>query len=306
MEPATRRRLGAARGQTLNSGTELALSGVCRDVYIRYHAGQRDLPKIGKGRIVKGIMRALVIAMAFAAAGCVTEDRAPERVTVVPGVVSGIARFSTGAPGDALPGEWRAWTVGKYKKATGYALVRDGGKTVIKASAHASASGLSHEIQLNPKLYPVLTWRWKVPALIAGADNTERQKEDSPVRVFVSFHGDTSKWSFDDRLFAGQMKMLTGYDMPYATLMYIWENRVPRDTVIDNHHTSRVKMIVAESGSGGLGQWRDEVRNVYDDYRRAFGEEPGMTRSIGIMTDTDNTGEKVDAYYGDIAFLRAR
>jgi len=30
-----------------------------------------------------------------------------------------------------------------------------------------------------------------------------------------------------------------------------------------------------------------------------------MTRSVGIMTDTDNTGEKVHAYYGDISFQRA-
>jgi len=35
------------------------------------------------------------------------------------------------------------------------------------------------------------------------------------------------------------------------------------------------------------------------------GEESPMTRSVGVMTDTDNTGEKVHAYYGDISFQRA-
>ncbi len=30
-----------------------------------------------------------------------------------------------------------------------------------------------------------------------------------------------------------------------------------------------------------------------------------MTRSVGIMTHADNTGEKVHAYYGDIGFQRA-
>ncbi len=30
-----------------------------------------------------------------------------------------------------------------------------------------------------------------------------------------------------------------------------------------------------------------------------------MTRSVGIMTDADSTGEKVHAYYGDISFQRA-
>ena len=70
------------------------------------------------------------------------------------------------------------------------------------------------------------------------------------------------------------MKALTGYEMPCETLMYIWENRAPVGTVIANQHTSRVKMIVAESGKVQLGEWREEVRNVYEDYKRAFGEEP--------------------------------
>ena len=46
------------------------------------------------------------------------------------------------------------------------------------------------------------------------------------------------------------------------------------------------------------------TRNVYEDYQRAFGEGPGLITAIGIMTDTDNTGENVHGYYGDIVFRR--
>jgi hypothetical protein len=46
------------------------------------------------------------------------------------------------------------------------------------------------------------------------------------------------------------------------------------------------------------------TRNVYDDYQRVFGEEPGRITAIGIMTDTDNTGANVHACYGDIVFQR--
>jgi len=42
--------------------------------------------------------------------------------------------------------------------------------------------------------------------------------------------------------------------------------------------------------------------NVLEDYRRAFGEEPPRVRSVGIMSDSDNTGERTVAYYGDISF----
>ena len=240
---------------------------------------------------------ALLVALL---AACALVERAPERVLVM----TSVTQFSSGKPGGELPPGWRSWTVGKYKKATEYVLVTEDGRTVVRASANASASGLSQDVRVNPKDFPLLRWRWKVPELIAGADNTQRHTEDSPVRLIVTFQGDKSNWSFEDRLFASQMKALTGYDMPHATLMYIWENRAPIGTVIPNQYTSRVKMIVAESGGTRLGEWREETRNVYEDYKRAFGEEPPVTRSVGIMTDTDNTGERALAYYGDIAFER--
>jgi hypothetical protein len=152
--------------------------------------------------------------------------------------------------------------------------------------------------------YPYLRWHWKVPALIPSADNTQRHLEDSPVRIVITFDGDKSKLPLDERLFADQFRTFTRQEFPYAILMYIWENRAPVGRVIDNLHTARIKMIVADSGAENLGRWRAETRNVYEDYRRAFGEDPPPIRSIGIMTDSDNTGSDAEAYYGDISFLR--
>ena len=36
-----------------------------------------------------------------------------------------------------------------------------------------------------------------------------------------------------------------------------------------------------------------------------FGEEPGPLTSVGVLTDSDNTGATVDAWYGDIRFAPA-
>ena len=63
-------------------------------------------------------------------------------------------------------------------------------------------------------------------------------------------------------------------------------------------------MIVVESGPAKLNTWITEERNVYEDYKRAFGEEPPMISGVAIMTDTDNTGESAEAYYGDILFKK--
>lgn len=173
---------------------------------------------------------------------------------------------------------------------------------MVRATADGSASGLVRDLEIDPAKTPWLSWRWRVPQLIASADNTQRDAEDAPVRIVVTFAGDTSKFDIEDQAIASRMKALTGQAMPYATLMYIWENRQPVGRVIDNFHTSRVKMIVAESGPERRGRWLHFSRHVADDYKAAFGEAPGQITSIGILTDTDNTGETTNAYYGDIAF----
>ena len=248
-------------------------------------------------------MRRRVAAVLAAATlgGCALQSGAPS-----PGEIPlpSVGRFSAAKPGDVLPSGWQVWRLSGLKRPTEYRLVNNAGQVVVFARARNSASGLVYPISVDPKEYPLLRWRWNVSGLINGADNTRRQLEDSPARIVIAFEGDKSQLPFDERLFAEQFKLLTKQEFPYALLMYIWENRAPVGTVIENVHTSRIKMIVAESGEAHVGLWREEVRNIREDYKRAFGEEPPRIRSIGIMTDTDNTGGEAEAYYGDISFLR--
>lgn len=41
-----------------------------------------------------------------------------------------------------------------------------------------------------------------------------------------------------------------------------------------------------------------------DDFRAAFGEDPGQVTGVAVATDTDNTGESATAFYGDIRFTQ--
>jgi hypothetical protein len=63
-------------------------------------------------------------------------------------------------------------------------------------------------------------------------------------------------------------------------------------------------MIVVESGGARLGGWLHYRRNIVEDYRRAFGEDPGDIVAVGVLTDSDNTQQWARALYGDIT-LRA-
>jgi hypothetical protein len=247
----------------------------------------------GQGTKVFGALTAFVLA------GCAPVLQAPE-----PTAPSSVTSFSASAAGKDFPGGWQPWVLSRHKRPTRYTLVDQDGRVVVQAHAEASASALVHPLAVDPREHPLLVWRWKVDALIDGADNSRKDAEDAPVRILVSFSGDIGSLPLAERIFFDNFRLLTGRQLPYATLIYIWENRLPRETIIPHPHTSRIRMIVAESGRDHVGTWREITRNVYEDYRRAFGEEPGTITGVGIMTDTDNTGTSIQAYYGDIEFRR--
>jgi hypothetical protein len=73
----------------------------------------------------------------------------------------------------------------------------------------------------------------------------------------VSFAGDVQKLPFEDRLFFDQFRLFTGQQLPYAALMYVWGSRTPRDGIVPNGLTSRIKIIAVESGRGSwVRGWR--------------------------------------------------
>jgi hypothetical protein len=218
----------------------------------------------------------------------------------------GVVLFSSAKPGTALPPGWEVAKITDTKKPTEYRLIENDGHVVLEAVAVAAASGLAQRIPIDVAQWPRLEWRWKVNRLIEAADNSQSRTEDSPVRLIFEFDGDKKKLSFGDRAQLSLAESISGRESPYATMMYIWSNKVPVNTVIPNPRTNRVQMVVASSGPGGVGTWQSLSRNLREDYKKAFGEDPGRLLAYGVLTDTDNTGESVQAWYGDILFKPAR
>lgn len=199
---------------------------------------------------------------------------------------------------------WHLWDLAPHKKKTQYHLRKYQGKTVIHAEADSSASGLI--VALRPKNVQGLdlTWSWKALKNIALADNTQGHVDDAPLRLVLGFEGDKSKLSLSDQLAFDMAKLISGHDLPYATLMYIWSEKSPREQIITNKRLSRIKAIVVDSGSNQIGQWRVHRRHIEEDFRRAYGENPGKLIALGIMTDSDNTKSQASAIYGDIELTR--
>jgi hypothetical protein len=217
-----------------------------------------------------------------------------------------VARFSRHRAGEPLPEHWTPYIVLPSKPRTEYRLVETPAGIALEASADKSASGIYRRIRIDPRGHPLIEWRWRVDHLIPGADTRQAATEDSPARLMVSFHGNAKRLDFGVRSQLRLARTLSGQALPYATLMYIWSGKHPVGTVIENPHIDRIRMIVVASGEEGLGEWRSYRRNVLEDYRAAFGEDPWDIVAVGVMTDADNTRQQARSHYGDITFLRAR
>ncbi len=184
-----------------------------------------------------------------------------------------ISHFST----EGLTG----WESKSFKGVTEYHVNREQGRTVIHAASQGAASGLVKKIRFDPATHRYLRWSWKIAHTIKGGDEKLKAGDDYAARLYVIFPG----------RFFWQMKAIN----------YIWANKLPKGESIQNAYAANAKMVAVESGDGKAGQWRSEERDLLADYRALFGDNPQETEAIAIMTDTDNTGGRADAWYGEIS-----
>jgi hypothetical protein len=215
-----------------------------------------------------------------------------------------VGKFSVAAPGTEFPENWKPLTFPKIKRHTTYTLIREGDNVVVKAVSEASSSGLTREIAIDPKEFSVVQWKWKVSHLLKKSDVTRKDGDDYPARLYITFAYDSNKVGFFEKARYETARLLYGQYPPLGALNYIWNSHAAKGTIVPNPYTERAMMFIVESGAMDVNRWVTEERNVYEDYKAAFGAEPSLISGVAIMTDTDNTGESATAFYGDIVFKK--
>jgi hypothetical protein len=236
-----------------------------------------------------------VVGLVFGVAVCVQGET---------GAILEVGKFSATPAGQALPEGWKPLTFKKIPKPTRYEVVKDGETVVVKAVSESAASGLIKAVRIDPREYRLVRWRWKVDNLLRQSDVARKDGDDYPARLYITFEYDPDKVGFSKKLRYKAGRVIFG-DIPIGAINYIWDRKTPVDTIVENAYTDFAQMIVVESGPQNVGAWVDEERNIYEDYRKAFGEDPPLINGVAIMSDTDNTKERVTAYYGDIQCVRS-
>jgi hypothetical protein len=201
-------------------------------------------------------------------------------------------------PAPSLP-PWHAVAL-PGKRATRYAAGRKDGRVVMHARAEGSASMWRCHTRIAPADLGKVRFSWRVDALNPQASIADLEHEDAVARIVLAFDGDRARLSPRTRAMFDLARMLSGEEPPFATLMYVWETAKPVDSVVVNPRTDRIRKLVVDSGPEHLGRWREHRRDIATDYLQAYGEPPGALIGVAMMTDSDNTRTRAEAWYGPV------
>lgn len=209
--------------------------------------------------------------------------------------------FSANAPSAALPAQYRTLTPPSIK-ANQFALVADDGVTVLRVDSNQSAGTVALPFDIAPNSTPVLSWRWKIDRVVERAETDKKSGDDYAARVYVFFDVPLESLSFGQRTKIRLARLLSGSDVPSAALCYVWDNKVAVGARRWSPYTDRVQIIVLQSGNGRANQWVGERPDVAADFRAAFGTAAPRITGVAIGNDTDQTGERASAWFGDVSF----
>ena len=180
-------------------------------------------------------------------------------------------------------GDLHGWEEESFVGHSQYELVMLDDTRVLKAVSRQSASGLHKEIVIDLEKTPYLNWSWRVDDVLNGNDEQAKSGDDYPARVYVVAHHSWAPWKT-------------------RAISYVWASHEPQGATWPNAFTNKAYMVALQSGTARAGQWQHERRNIREDFKQLLGKDIKEIHFVAIMTDTDNTGQNAEGYYGDIYF----
>ena len=196
-----------------------------------------------------------------------------------------------------LPADWKAWTFSGVERRTEYTLATDEGRTVVQARSSNGASALIKYTDVDLLSTPRLTWSWKTEGPFAGGDWSRAETDDFPLRLFVIFESKKGPFSWFGRL-SGRLSRA-------RAINYVFTQKESKPGVVRSPASGRVRMIAVGHSTDSVGAWHYKNRDVLEDYRALFDEDPGRVMAVALMADTDDTESTCVSYFGDIRFVPA-
>ncbi len=200
---------------------------------------------------------------------------------------------------------WRPFLLPNKDRCTDYTIEKKGSESYLKAASSASASAIIWKKSFNVYDYPMIRWRWKIMNVYKKGDMTTKQGDDYPMRVYVLFEFKADQAAFYDKVKYDMLKQYYGEYPPQAALCYIWANREEETgRTATSVFQTQTKLIALKGGNKNVGKWIEERVNIVSDFQKVFGVKPPPIATIGIMNDSDNTGEQSVSFLDFIEVYR--
>jgi len=148
-----------------------------------------------------------------------------------------------------------------------------------------SSFGVKKKVEFRIEDFPILNWTWKAGKLPKGGDVREKSTDDQAAQVYIAFP-----------------KFPTTVNT--RIIGYIWDNECPKGGTVTSQWWSKLKCIVLRDKTDKLNQWFKERRNVYEDYKRLFGEEPPNVGGISLYINSQHTKSSAESYFDDVYFTK--
>src|SRR5207244_10749058 len=168
-----------------------------------------------------------------------------------------------------------------------FRIATQGGRKAIQRKSANDSSTISKEVKADVKTWPIVQWSWLVVTLPKGGDARKSATDDEAAQIYVTFPRFPS---------AVRSRIIS----------YIWDTTAPVGSIFKSEKTGLVTYVVVRSGEADLNKWLTESRNVCQDYKKIYGEEPEeKMEAISIGIDSDDTRSRAGAYVGEIFFRKS-
>ena len=192
-----------------------------------------------------------------------------------------VDRFQGGINADGIPLGWKLEkTPGPSSK---YAIEREKEDHLLRLLSVNDGFGLRKEMTFDIRQYPYLSWWWKAMQLPKGGDIRKKETDDQAGQIFVVFPRFPSL-------------------VNSRSMGYIWDTQAPKGLAGTSSAYNKAKYVVLQSGAEKLNQWVFESRNVYEDYKKYFQEDPPPVGAVLIYINTQHTQTSAEFCFTEIFF----
>lgn len=191
-----------------------------------------------------------------------------------------VADFALGVDARGVPNGWQ------LKEKSGqadFSVVKDGGLDAVLLRSASTSFSLQKEVKIDVTQYPILSWKWKVATLPKDGDFRRSQTDDQAAQLFLRF-------------------------TRTKAIVYIWDTTAPQGLMADAPASffMTIKVIVVRSGPAGLGTWLTETRNVFEDYRKLYGEreKTPVVSGVRLQINSQHTHTSAESYFAAVLFKK--